>query len=232
MSIKQFPGGSCVYSITNRLNGMQYIGVTSDTKRRFKFHCGPKTRVRSYIKNAIHEHGKESFDFDVLVVADRRYCLELEARLIIAYSTLVPTGYNICGGGEGPVAALTKESHPWFGKKFTQEHRDKIGASHKGLKRSQEFCQKLRAINLGKTISKEQRQKISTSLTGKKLTPEHCENMRKAVLGMKRSEETKRKISDAAKARKSMSAETRMKMSNSAKARELAKRLVENANGY
>jgi len=214
MSIKQYPGGSCVYSITNRLNGMQYIGVTSDAKRRFKFHCGPKTRARSYIKNAIHEHGKESFDFDVLVVADRRYCLELEAKLIMANNTLAPSGYNICGGGEGPVAALTKENHPWFGKKFTQEHRDKIGASHKGLKRSQEFCERLSAINLGKELSGEHKQKISQSLTGKKLTPEHCENMRKAVLGRKVSEET------------------RAKMSNSAKARKLATRLVENANEH
>jgi group I intron endonuclease len=232
MSIRQYPGGSCVYSITNKLNGMQYIGITSDTKKRFKSHCGPKTRAKSYIKNAIHEHGKESFNFNVLVVADRRYCMELEAKLIMAYNTLAPSGYNICGGGEGPVAALTKENHPWFGKKFTQEHRDKIGASHRGLKRSEEFCNKMSVINTGKTISEEQKQKISKSLTGKKLTLEHCENMRKAVLGIKRTEETKRKMSDAAKARKPMSAETKIKMSNSAKARELAKRLVENVNEH
>lgn len=214
MSIKQYPGGTCVYSITNKLNGMQYIGITSDTKRRFKFHCGPKTRAKSYIKNAIHEHGKELFDFNVLVVADRRYCMELEAKLIMAYNTLAPSGYNICGGGEGPVAALTKESHPWFGKKFTQEHRDKIGASHRGKKRSQELCNKMSAINTGKTLTEEHKQKIRQSLTGKKLTPEHCENMRKAVLG------------------RFVSAETRIKMSNSAKARELAKRLVENVNEH
>lgn len=214
MSIKQYPGGTCVYSITNKLNGMQYIGITSDTKRRFKFHCGPKTRAKSYIKNAIHEHGKELFDFNVLVVADRRYCMELEAKLIMAYNTLAPSGYNICGGGEGPVAALTKESHPWFGKKFTQEHRDKIGARHRGKKRSQELCNKMSAINTGKTLTEEHKQKIRQSLTGKKLMPEHCENMRKAVLG------------------RVVSAETRIKMSNSAKARELAKRLVENVNEH
>ena len=116
--------------------------------------------------------------------------------------------------GEGPVAALTKESHPWFGKKFTQEHRDKIGARHRGKKRSQELCNKMSAINTGKTLTEEHKQKIRQSLTGKKLTPEHCENMRKAVLG------------------RFVSAETRIKMSNSAKARELAKRLVENVNEH
>ena len=219
---QKYPGGSCVYSITNKLNGMQYFGITSNTKQRFKSHCGPKTRSKSYIKNAIHEHGKTSFDFKVLVVADRRYCMELESKLITAYNTLAPTGYNICGGGEGPVAALNKESHPWFGKKFTQEHRDKIGASHKGQKRSAELCEKLRVINTGKTISLEQRQKISKALTGKKHTPEYCEKMRVVMLGRFVSDETKRKMSESAKGLGPKNEATRLKMSQGQFARQLA----------
>jgi group I intron endonuclease len=225
---KQYPGGTCVYSITNKVNGMQYIGVTANTKERFKAHCTPKSYVKSYVRSAIQHYGKDSFNFNVLVVADRRYCLELEAKLIETYNTLTPNGYNICGGGEGPVAALAGENHPWFGKTFTQEHRDKIGASHKGKKRSQELCDKLRAANIGKTISAEQRQKISKSLTGKKLTPEHCENMRQSMLGRFVSDETKRKMSEAAKALGPRSAETRLKISQTKKAQALAKRNSEN----
>ena len=225
---KQYPDGTCVYSITNKVNGMQYIGVTANTKERFKAHCTPKSYVKSYVRSAIQHYGKDSFNFNVLVVADRRYCLELEAKLIETYNTLTPNGYNICGGGEGPVAALAGENHPWFGKTFTQEHRDKIGASHKGKKRSQELCDKLRAANIGKTISAEQRQKISKSLTGKKLTPEHCENMRQSMLGRFVSDETKRKMSEAAKALGPRSAETRLKISQTKKAQALAKRNSEN----
>lgn len=207
---------------------MKYIGVTANTKQRFKSHCSATSRTKSYIKNAIQHYGKDNFAFDVLVVADRRYCLELEAKLIEEYKTLTPNGYNICGGGEGPVAALAGENHPWFGKKFTQEHKDKIGASHRGQKRSQELCEKLRAINIGKTISAEQRQKISQSLTGKKLTPEHCEKMRVVMLGRFVSDETKRKMSVAAKALGPKSAETRLKISQTKKAQALAKRNSEN----
>lgn len=224
MSAK-YPGGSCVYAITNKVNGMQYIGVTSNTEQRFKFHCNARKPTKSYIKNAILAHGKTNFTFDVLVVANRRYCLELEAKLITSYSTLVPNGYNICGGGEGPVAALNKESAYWFGKQFTQEHKDNIVAGNKGQKRSKEFCEKIRAINTGKTLSAEQRQKISQSLTGKKLTPEHCENMRKAGLGRIVSEETKRKMSQSAKALGPKSEAAKMNMSKAQSARQLAKRM-------
>ena len=211
---ERFPGGTCVYSITNKANGMQYIGVTAHAKNRFRDHGRATSTTKSYIRNAIHYYGEDNFEFKVLVVADRQYCLELEAKMIGAYNTLTPNGYNICGGGEGPVAALSGESHPWFGKKFTQEHRNKIAVSNRGQKRSQEFCEKLSAINVGKTLSEEHKQKIRKSLTGKKLTPEHCENMRKAVLGRVVSEETKKK------------------MSESAKANALAKRLMENSNEY
>ena len=227
MSTK-YPGGTCVYSITNKVNGMRYIGVTAHAHKRFQDHCRATSKIKSYVKNAILHHGKENFDFEVLVVADRQYCLELEAKMITAYNTLAPTGYNICGGGEGPVAALSGESHPWFGKKFTQEHREKIGASHKGQKRSQELCEKLRAINIGKTISEEQRQKISKALTGKKLTPENCENMRQSMLGRFVSDETRRKMSVAAKALGPKSAETRLKISQTKQAQALAKRNSEN----
>lgn len=224
----RYPGGTCVYSITNKVNGMKYIGVTAHAQKRFRAHCSPTSKTRSYIKSAIRHYGKENFDFDVLVVADRQYCLELEAKMIVAYSTLTPNGYNICGGGEGPVAALRGENHPWFGKKFTEEHREKIGAGHRGQKRSQEFCEKIRAINIGKTISEEQRQKISKSLTGKKLTPEHCENMRKSMLGRFVSDETRRKMSEAAKASRLKKAETLLEISQTKTDQALEKHNSEN----
>jgi len=227
MSTK-YTGGNCVYSITNKVNGMQYVGVTANVKQRFKEHCKTATHTKSYIKNAIQHYGKDNFTFDVLVIADRQYCLELEAKIIDAYGTLTPGGYNICGGGEGPIAALSGENHPWFGKKFTQEHKDKIAAKHRGQKRSEEFCKKIRAINTGKTISAEQRQKISQSLMGQKFTPERREKMRQVMLGRFVSDETKRKMSEAAKALGPKSAETRLKISQTKKAQALAKRNSEN----
>jgi hypothetical protein len=42
---------------------------------------------------------------------------KLCVKLINAYGSLVPNGYNICGGGERPVATLEGEKSYWFGKK-------------------------------------------------------------------------------------------------------------------
>lgn len=107
-----------VYQITNQLNGMQYIGVSKNPHRRFVYHCNnPRVSSRSYIRDAIQKHGKENFSMEVLLVSNRRYCLELESKLINAYGSLVPNGYNICGGGESPVATLEGEKSYWFGKK-------------------------------------------------------------------------------------------------------------------
>ena len=47
--------------------------------------------------------------------------LEMEAKLIKAYNTVAPNGYNICGGGEGPVASLFGDKNPMFGRKQKPE---------------------------------------------------------------------------------------------------------------
>ena len=109
-----------VYEIVNTVNGMKYIGVTKTPHKRFIQHCSKKT-VQSYLRSAIQKYGRECFNMRVLLVGHRLYCLELEAKLIKAYDTLVPNGYNFCGGGEGPVASMSGQKNPMFGVKRSQE---------------------------------------------------------------------------------------------------------------
>lgn len=149
---EKWPGGSCtLYTITNKVNGMQYVGLSSTPERRFKKHCS-KNKIRgvSYVSRAIQSYGKENFEFKVVLVASREYCIEAEAKLIKLYNTLTPNGYNICGGGDGPKAVLCGDRHHFYGKK-----------------RSAEFGEKLRQIFTGRPISDEQKAKISASLTGR-----------------------------------------------------------------
>lgn len=111
-----------VYQITNKLNGMQYIGVSKDPNRRFILHSSnAKKSAKSYIRDAIQKYGHSNFSLKVLLAGTRRYCLEMEASIIKAYKTVVPNGYNICGGGEGPTASLYGDKNPMFGKKKTPE---------------------------------------------------------------------------------------------------------------
>jgi len=112
---------SCtVYEIANQLDGMKYFGVTKNPHKRFLHHCA-KSKTKSYISHAIARYGKENFQIKVLLVSNRRYCLEMEAKLIKAYNTVSPNGYNICGGGEGPVASLFGDKNPMFGRKQKPE---------------------------------------------------------------------------------------------------------------
>lgn len=121
---------------------MQYVGVTYDPHRRFLLHCSDaRSNSKSYIRDAIKKYRKENFDLKVLLIGDRRYCLEIEASLINAYGTLVPNGYNICGGGESQVAVLAGEKSYWYGKKrdLDSVERSRINNSGEKNYKSKEF---------------------------------------------------------------------------------------------
>lgn len=214
-----YPVAPCyLYSVTNVTNGMLYFGVTKHPEKRFKEHERRKSsKSKSLLRNAIQKHGIVNFVFKVLVAGSREYCMELEAKVVREYNTVTPNGYNICGGGIGPVAVMQGENHPWFGKKFSQEHRDKIGNAHRGLKKPESFGQKLRALYTGRPISEEQKAKISKTLTGitrseeykanmsrvlkgRKQTPEWTEKIRLANTGKKHTDEAKKKMSAYRKA--------------------------------
>lgn len=124
-----------VYQITNKLDGMQYIGVSNNPHKRFIYHCtNPRKKSRSYIQDAIRKHGRDNFDIKVLLVSNRRYCLEVESKLIDAYGTLAPKGYNLCGGGESPVATLEGEKSYWYGKKRDPASVEKSRINNSGAK--------------------------------------------------------------------------------------------------
>ena len=127
MSIKAWNAEACsVYSITNKMSGMRYIGVAKNPEARFKEHSRPKSKHISYINRAINTHGKENFDFKVLLVSDRAYCLDMEAKLVDAYGCLVPNGYNLKAGGIGGLTFYRGEQHPQYGKRPPQEAIEKM----------------------------------------------------------------------------------------------------------
>lgn len=135
MSIKNWPGEVCsVYSITNKMSGMQYIGVAKNPEVRFKEHSRPKSKHVSYINRAINTHGKENFEFKVLLLSDRAYCLDMEAKLVDAYGCLVPNGYNLCAGGRGRIQFHKGVNHPQYGKRPPQEAIEKVRQAILGKK--------------------------------------------------------------------------------------------------
>lgn len=91
-----------LYSISNKLNGKMYIGISSRPEKRKNQHFfAKKSGTRSKIKNAIDKYGHENFEFKILVEGSKSYIADLEVKAISLYKTRKQEfGYNLKPGGE------------------------------------------------------------------------------------------------------------------------------------
>jgi hypothetical protein len=142
------------------------------------------------IRQSINKHGKENFEFKVLMNGSRSYCAEMEKKAIISFGSKVPNGYNISNGGEGVSVPCSEERKEKLRKLFTgrpvsEEHRAKISATLKG-----------------RPLSEETKAKLSKSLKGRVISEKHREINRKALTGLKRSDETRAKLSASHKGKR------------------------------
>jgi len=143
-----------------------YIGISNDLKRRFHHHA--KRSKNAHLKNAIIKYGWDNLIKQQVLIADEKYCLDIEQKLRPSDNI----GWNIVSGGGKPPTP-NRRGHKqlphvteavrkyWTGRKQTQEHRDNIS---KGM--------------IGRIFSKETREKISI---GNKNRPSvkchHCDKM-------------------------------------------------------
>lgn len=107
----------CVYKFTCVKNGKAYIGQTVQALERYfskkknhRARTGQRGRSGKPIRNgrlypiarAIKKYGREGFRIEILCVGTVEYCRDvMEAKLIAAFGTQLPNGYNIGDGGEG-----------------------------------------------------------------------------------------------------------------------------------
>ena len=185
-----------VYIITNTANGKLYVGQTVDTLRsRFIEHrWSGQSEIKSYthktaIAKAIRKYGIGNFNIRILEVCETVEQLnQREAFWINYYNTLVPFGYNLCGGGKNSKRA------PIVGQK--------ISAANKGRIKTFTWRANLSKSRKGWKMSDEQKQKISENQKGKKRSEESIKKCRISMLGKNRrpcNEEKKRKISEGLK---------------------------------
>ena len=102
-----------VYKITNRINGLMYVGQTCRSlTERFNDHCVyPKTRTPSKIQEAIKKFGRENFDIEVLEESTNDKIDDLEVYYINKLNTIYPNGYNVWHGGRPISPASHKCNH-------------------------------------------------------------------------------------------------------------------------
>ena len=128
-----------VYRITNKLDGMSYVGQTTrSVEGRFKEHSRYK---KSHIGNAIRKYGAENFTIEILDVCETPEQLNERERFRIAeLDCQHPNGYNYTDGGERDFrilpetcakmsASKTGEKHHQYGKPLTKEWKEKLAAS-------------------------------------------------------------------------------------------------------
>jgi group I intron endonuclease len=92
-----------IYTLTNTINGKQYVGKTMVTAmKRFQQH---KSEVRkgsqTTIHRAIRKYGSEVFLIETIDVATDKESLNQKERDWIVKLNTIETGYNMKPGGEG-----------------------------------------------------------------------------------------------------------------------------------
>ena len=144
-----------VYQHINKINGKVYIGMTSRSlKERFGNNGNNYTTSPSFF-NAIQEYGWDNFDHIILYegLTESEAC-KMEQKMISKFDSMNPEfGYNQASGGnnnfkmakeareklsKSKIGNKNGEGHPCSeekkrkisevqkGKKFTQEHREKL----------------------------------------------------------------------------------------------------------
>ena len=86
-----------IYVITNKKNGMQYVGQTADFPKRLKIHRhgNPNT----LIGQAIKKYGWANFEMKPLAETGGNEADAAERLAIALLKTLYPYGYNVDNGG-------------------------------------------------------------------------------------------------------------------------------------
>lgn len=190
-----------IYRITCRASGKSYIGSAVNFKIRFKNHKVDLRGNRHHspkLQRAWNKYGEDAFEFAVIEKVESRAILLQREQYWIDYTNAVDAGYNIC---KNAAASM-------LGRKFSDEHKAKLSAAHKGkiippearekmrqaaLNRSPEVAKKIADSRPRKPRSEEAKRKTSESLKGRKLSEEAKAKIGEASRGRKHSEESKAK---------------------------------------
>lgn len=169
-----------IYMITNKINNKKYIGMRTyngdDIKNDIYMGSG------KILRQAFKKYRIENFEKAILEVCTKENVSVKEKEYIEKFNAIDDNMfYNIAPGGKGGrVFKVYKQGENWhsYGKRHSNETKEKLSKANKGKKRSKEFCKLMKDINVGKILSEETK-----------------ENIRIANTGKKRSDETKKKMS-------------------------------------
>ena len=150
-----------VYKITNKVNGIIYIGATNNLRRRLnehKNHSQTKPNGSEFYK-AINKYGWDNFSVEIIEICENEEIMFVQEQYYIelfdARNPLI--GYNLAKGGKGgQTHDVSGELNPQYGKKKTEKQKRQVSEQFKNVPKTEEH-----------------KAKISKTLKGKPKTEEH-----------------------------------------------------------
>jgi group I intron endonuclease len=201
---------SGVYTITNTVNGKQYVGSSQDIQLRWqqhRTHLHTKIHHSPYLQHAWDKYGEEAFVFGIVEEIVPEQCLDCEQCWL---DTLQPA-YNILPHAKGSRGYHLSDStieklrtkavgrpSPMEGKHHTEAAKEKIRKTReerqipppaKDRVVSDKTRARMRAAKKGKPLSEAARLANMEYLIGHELSPENREKLLQANLGKKHSSE-------------------------------------------
>lgn len=168
------------------VNGKQYIGRDGKNNPNY-LGSGP------LIKRAIKKYGKENFIKEVIEECHSfEQMVEREEYWLNYYDVgNDPSFYNLQNSGKGVI--LMGNRNPFYGKKHSDETKQKLREINIGRKHTEETIKKLRLINKGKNHPLYQKHHSDSTKI----------KMRLSHIGKQHSDETKQKIRQLQRGEKS-----------------------------
>ena len=129
-----------------------YIGVSNNFERRVRHH---KTKPQNvHLANAINKYGWNNLIKEVVLVAEDKYCYDIESKLR-PYNDI---GWNLTvGGGKPPVTKWN------LGQKIQPHVLEAIIKANSGRKHTPEAIAKISKANVGRKMSDKNKEAIKLS---------------------------------------------------------------------
>jgi len=120
-----------------------YVGISNNVKRRMINHFNQPTNM--HMKNAVNKYGWDNLVKQIVLIADKDYCLDIEKKL----RPVDFIGWNQTVGGGCPPKPKKGMGK---GRKLSEETRKKLSDAAKGRKFSMESIEKLRQKALAQWV--------------------------------------------------------------------------------